>query len=101
ECAQILDILDGFHERGTTSVVVTHDMRLVRERAKRVVAMSGGRIAYDGPTSEFFFESDVLAGADIELTPVSELAALIAERDGIAATGLPITVDGMVELLAS
>jgi energy-coupling factor transporter ATP-binding protein EcfA2 len=101
ECAQILDILDRFHERGTTIVVVTHDMRLVRERAKRVVAMSGGRIAYDGPTSEFFFESDVLAGADIELTPVSELAALIAERDGIAATGLPITVDGMVELLAS
>jgi len=101
ECAQILDILDGFHERGTTIVAVTHDMRLVRERARRVVAMSGGRIAYDGPTSEFFFEHDVLASADIELTPVSELAAIIAERDGIAANRLPITVEGMVDLLAS
>ena len=100
ECASILDILDGFHARGTTIVVVTHDMRLVRERAKRVVAMSGGRIAYDGPSTEFFFESDVLESADIELTPVSELAALLARRDGVAATALPITVDGMVELLA-
>lgn len=100
ECAHILDILDGFHARGTTIVVVTHDMRLVRERAKRVVAMSGGRIAYDGPSAAFFFEDEVLAGADIELTPVSELAALIARRDGLAPTQLPITVDGMVELLA-
>ena len=100
ECAHILDILDGFHARGTTIVVVTHDMRLVRERSKRVIAMSGGRIAYDGPSAEFFFESDVLAGADIELTPVSELAALLARRDGIPATALPLTVDGMVDLLA-
>jgi energy-coupling factor transporter ATP-binding protein EcfA2 len=100
ECGQILDILDGFHRRGTTILVVTHDMRLVRERAKRVVAMSGGRIAYDGPSTEFFFESAVLQGADIELTPVSELAALIAHRDGMPPTELPITVDGMVELLA-
>jgi energy-coupling factor transporter ATP-binding protein EcfA2 len=100
ECASILDILDGFHERGTTIVVVTHDMRLVRERAKRVVAMSGGKVAYDGPSAQFFFESDVLESADIELTPVSELAALLARRDGFAATQLPVTVDGMVELLA-
>lgn len=100
ECRQILDILDGFHANGTTIVVVTHDMRLVRERAKRVIAMSGGRVAYDGPSADFFFEADVLAGADIELTPVSELATLIARRDGVSPTSLPITVDGMVQLLA-
>jgi len=101
ECAQILDIIDGFHRGGTTIVVVTHDMRLVRERAKRVVAMSGGGIAYDGPSAEFFFEGAILEGADIELTPVSELATLIARRDGFAPTQLPVTVGGMVDLLAA
>jgi len=84
----------------TTIVVVTHDMRLVRERAKRVIAMSGGRVAYDGSSAAFFFERAVLEDADIELTPLSELAELLAARDGLTPIELPNTVDGMVELLA-
>jgi len=100
ECVQILDILDEFHASGTTIVVVTHDMRLVRERSKRVIAMSAGQVAYDGPSSEFFFQADVLTEADIELTPLSEIATMLAERVGITASDMPLTVDGMAALLA-
>ena len=99
ECIHILDIIDEFHASGTTIVVVTHDMRLVRERAQRVVAMSGGGIAYDGPSSDFFFQGQVLADADIELTPLSEFASLIAPQLGVDAHAMPRTVSGMGELL--
>lgn len=99
ECIHILDIIDEFHAAGTTIVVVTHDMRLVRERAQRVVAMSQGGIAYDGPSSDFFFQGQVLADADIELTPLSEFAALVADQLGVDAHTMPRTVSAMGELL--
>ena len=101
ECVQILDILDGFHARGTTIVVVTHDMRLVRERSRRVIAMSGGGVAYDGPSSEFFFQSEILDEADIELTALSEIAARLAPTVGRAAKRMPVTLAGMRELLVA
>ncbi|MGP3534105.1 ABC transporter ATP-binding protein [Microbacterium sp. RD1] len=99
ECQQILDIIDEFHAAGTTVVAVTHDMRLVRERAQRVVAMSHGRIAYDGPSADFFFQDEVLREADIERTPLSEIATFVAERLGVPPAVLPRTVDGMAGVL--
>lgn len=99
ECQQILDIIDEFHQAGTTVVTVTHDMRLVRERAHRVVAMSHGAIAYDGPSAEFFFQDAVLAEADIERTPLSDIALFVGARVGIAPSSLPRTVAGMGEVL--
>lgn len=39
-------------QRGLTSIVVTHDMKLARKLADRVVFLVGGRVAYFGPMNE-------------------------------------------------
>ena len=39
-------------QTGLTSIVVTHDMKLARKLADRVVFLVGGRVAYFGPVSQ-------------------------------------------------
>ncbi|RLE80807.1 MAG: hypothetical protein DRJ51_05120 [Thermoprotei archaeon] len=44
----IMDLLKSLNDEGKTIVVITHDMRLVAEYAKRVLVMSKGKIIADG-----------------------------------------------------
>ena len=45
-------ILKLKHQAGLTSIVVTHDMKLARKLADRVVFLVDGRVGYFGPASE-------------------------------------------------
>jgi len=42
--AIIMDLLIRFHTRGTTVVVATHDMELIKKKGGRVVMLREGRI---------------------------------------------------------
>lgn len=46
---RLLGILATLHAEGVTTVVVTHDLERLSEVASRVIVMSDGRIASDGP----------------------------------------------------
>ena len=48
----LLDRLNALHDSGTSIVVVTHDLRDLRERADRIVVLAGGEIIADGPPAE-------------------------------------------------
>jgi len=58
--SELLDLLRGLNEQGTTVLVVTHDLQLVADYANRMAVMQGGRMLGVGPTAE------VLAGPLIE-----------------------------------
>jgi biotin transport system ATP-binding protein len=45
----VLERLDALSAAGTSVVIVTHDLRDVLERADRIVALSDGEIAFEGP----------------------------------------------------
>lgn len=49
---ELLDLLDELHRRGTTIIVVTHDLRLVARHATHTAVMDDGRLAAFGPTAE-------------------------------------------------
>jgi len=49
----LLSRLDALHEAGTSVVVVTHDLRDLRERADRIVVLADGEVAADGPPTGF------------------------------------------------
>jgi energy-coupling factor transporter ATP-binding protein EcfA2 len=100
ECQQILDIVDTIRASGTTVVVVTHDMRLVRERASRVVAMSHGDIIYDGPSSEFFVRDEIMSRADVESTTLSMVTREIAEAIGADLASMPVAIADFIEQYA-
>jgi energy-coupling factor transporter ATPase len=49
----VLALIDGLVSEGTTVVHVTHDMNEAA-RARRLIALEGGAVAYDGTPAEFF-----------------------------------------------
>jgi phospholipid/cholesterol/gamma-HCH transport system ATP-binding protein len=58
---------------GLTSVVVTHDMKLARKLADRVVFLEGGRVVFFGTADQMDASSDALIREFIELDEVSFL----------------------------
>jgi len=46
---EIMDLIAGVAARGTTVIVATHDLALVRRQGRRTVSLEGGRLAEDVP----------------------------------------------------
>jgi glutamate transport system ATP-binding protein len=51
---EVLDVMRGLAEQGTTMIVVTHEMGFARSAANRVVFMDEGRIVETGVPADFF-----------------------------------------------
>lgn len=67
-------ILDWAEQEGIAVVAVSHDMRFVIERFRRVVVMAGGKIVADGSVGTVFANASVLATADLNVPPAVEVA---------------------------
>lgn len=48
------DLIRWHAERGTTSIVVSHDLSSIRRIAERVALLESGRIAFSGSADDFF-----------------------------------------------
>jgi phospholipid/cholesterol/gamma-HCH transport system ATP-binding protein len=66
-------ILKLKHQTGLTSVVVTHDMKLARKLADRVVFLIDGRVAFFGPMSQLDSSHESIIQEFIQLDEVSFL----------------------------
>jgi phospholipid/cholesterol/gamma-HCH transport system ATP-binding protein len=66
-------ILKLKRETGLTSMVVTHDMRLARKLADRVVFLVDNRVAFFGPISELVHSPEPMVQDFIQLDEVSFL----------------------------
>jgi energy-coupling factor transport system ATP-binding protein len=72
---EIMDFLRDLNEHhGHIIVIITHDMPIVAQYARRVVAMGQGRILADGPTSEVFTRADLLKQTFLEPPQITQLA---------------------------
>ena len=50
---EIMEVLEAINELGTTIIMVTHDIEIVRKLKKRVVKLDSGRIVKDYKAGEF------------------------------------------------
>ena len=80
---ELLSLLNNLNALGHTVVLVTHDMRLVAEHARRAVVLVAGRVLFDGDTRELFRQRAVLSQAQLRLPPVTRLA------NRLSAEGMP------------
>jgi energy-coupling factor transport system ATP-binding protein len=55
-------------------VIITHDMPIVAQYARRVIVMGEGKILIDGPTAEVFAQPEVLARTFLEPPQITQLA---------------------------
>jgi energy-coupling factor transport system ATP-binding protein len=71
---KVMELLARLNRAGHTVVVVTHALWLVAQYAGRVIVMSEGRVAADGPTRRILGMGKELAGWSLVPPPVVEVA---------------------------
>lgn len=76
----ILNLLRRWNADGRTIIVITHDMDIVAEYAKRCVVMTKGKVVADGDTRSVITDEAVLAEAHLTLPRITKIAQMIDIR---------------------
>ncbi len=74
---RVVEAMQALHSAGHTLLLITHDPRLAA-LAERVAVISGGRIAYDGPTHALMADPATLQRFGLEPPAVTRLAQRVA-----------------------
>ena len=104
ECAKVMDVISELNARGTTVIMVCHDMEVVADYAKRVIAMTAGQVVADGETFAVLRDRDVLARTHLLPPQVVDVSLRLAEEGAVAETSpvaLADTLDEMTDALAA
>lgn len=104
ECAKVMDVIAELNAHGTTVIMVCHDMEVVADYARRVIAMTAGQVVADGETFAVLRNRDVLARTHLLPPQVVDVALRLAEDGAVAAASpaaLADTLDEMTDALAA
>lgn len=61
----VMSLIDKLNAEGMTVIIITHDMRIVAEHAKRCIVMLDGRVLADDTNERIFEMDDVLKSAGL------------------------------------
>ena len=104
ECAKVMDVISELNARGTTVIMVCHDMEVVADYAKRVIAMTAGQVIADGETFAVLRDREVLARTHLLPPQMVDVSLRLAEDGAVAAASpaaLADTLDEMTDALAA
>lgn len=76
----IVELLATLHAAGHTLIVISHDMRLVAENARRTLVLHQGLLLLDGPTAEVFDQVEILRRTEISPTQITQLSQGLSSR---------------------
>jgi energy-coupling factor transporter ATP-binding protein EcfA2 len=77
----IMMLIDQLYDKGKTIIIISHDMPLVAEHAKRVVVLNKGRIALDGTPETVFSYTEQLRQLSLRSPQVTLLAQELGLKD--------------------
>ena len=104
ECAKVMEVVSDLNARGTTVVMVCHDMEVVGDYATRVIAMTAGQVVADGAMFDVLRDEGVLSRAHLLPPQIVEVSMRLA-REGAVSPASPIacanTLDDMERALTS
>ncbi|MCK3768759.1 energy-coupling factor transporter ATPase [Microbacterium aerolatum] len=78
---ELLRLLEGLRDEGTTIVIVTHDLQLVADHTTHTVILADGRVHASGETAELFATEGLFESAGLRLPALHR--ALNPELRGI------------------
>ncbi|SDU80000.1 energy-coupling factor transport system ATP-binding protein [Arcanobacterium phocae] len=90
---EFMDFLSDLNTRGTTVILITHDMHVALEYTSRVVAMADGKIIADDAPAHVLTDSDIARKADIVTTGLYGLSQLVGYDDASALAQAFVNVD--------
>ena len=89
ECCEVMDVVSELHERGTTVIMVCHDMELIADYAERLVVMTAGSIVADGPTFDILRNEEICSRASLIPPHIVAISnELVANNPGLEGTAL-------------
>lgn len=81
ECIAIMDYITELNrEEGLTVLMVSHDMELVQQYAKRVLVLTSGQLQGDGSVHEIMKDLSVLGKAHVRPAQIPALALRFGDR---------------------
>lgn len=101
ECVKVMDIIRRIHERGTTVVMVCHDMEVVADYAARCIVMSGGEVVDDAPTFDVLRNRETLERASLVPPQIVELSLELGREMPHLADGPVGRVNTLDEMAAA
>jgi energy-coupling factor transporter ATP-binding protein EcfA2 len=87
----IMHLLRQWNADGRTIVIITHDMNIVAEYARRTVVMARGRVLADGPTRQVLTQQPVLAQALLKAPQITRVAQSLDPRFGFPSDVLTVS----------
>jgi len=75
----IMNFLKRLNDMGKTIIIITHNMRIVAEYAKRTIVLSQGKVLLDGSTTDVFSQPEILKQAFISPPQITQLAQNVVE----------------------
>ena len=92
---EIMEFLKDLNEKyGHTIIIITHDMSIVAQYARRVILMSERRLLGDGTTPDIFSQPALLQKAFLEPPQITQLAQSVQDLGFHPGT---LTVETMVD----
>ncbi|MFJ4172986.1 ABC transporter ATP-binding protein [Microbacterium sp. NPDC089696] len=77
--SELLDLLHGLRDEGTTILIVTHDLQLVAEHSTHTLILRDGRVHAAGETSALFGDESTFDEAGLRLPPLQRVLAAAGE----------------------
>jgi energy-coupling factor transport system ATP-binding protein len=99
ECAAIMEIISGLNASGTTILMVSHDMEIVGDYARRALILSGGKLVADGGVRDVTRDRSVMESASLLPAQIPTLAARLVDLG--ADFGNAFTTDDMTEAVCN
>jgi len=88
--SEVFSVVKELHRRGTTIIMVEHNIEKIAEYADKVMVLSHGELVEYGPAKEVFNKREKLAGHKVRVPQVTEAA--LALRHKLDFTAAPITL---------
>ena len=76
----IMEIMQEANSRGTTIILITHDMNLAAKYSNRIVVMDRGEVVFCGSKSDFFRDFRSIRSGVLVLPEIYELAQILRDK---------------------
>jgi energy-coupling factor transport system ATP-binding protein len=76
----MMGLLAKLHERGTTILIITHDMTLVANYCQRVVVLDDGRDVFTGTPRQLYASPDIVESTQLRAPQAIALSMAMREK---------------------
>ena len=79
-CRMIMDMITNLHAQGYTIILVTHNIAIAAQYARRIIALKDGSVYMDGSAADIFGQEEKLSGTGIIPPQITRLSGRLRKH---------------------